>query len=129
MRLTTKSFHERLSELGPRLGLKSEREVSGSLLSLRLDRAYQPRVDLMWSLPLSSAQVGALSHVLGEPISVSSLPLVGIEVEGTTPSTKTLASDVANIAALGTRLGLLVVSEQGEPGIYRRAHRRYELAN
>ena len=50
----------------------------------------------MWSLPLSSAQVGALSHVLGEPISVSSLPLVGIEVEGTTPSTKTLASDVAN---------------------------------
>jgi len=42
MRLTTKSFHERLSELGPRLGLKSEREVSGSLLSLRLDIAYQP---------------------------------------------------------------------------------------
>jgi hypothetical protein len=51
------------------------------------------------------------------------LPIVGIEIEGTKSTTKTMAADVANIAALGTKLGLLIVSEHGERGIYRRAAR------
>lgn len=56
------------------------------------------------------------------------LPVVGIEVEGITPTTKAMAADVANIAALGTKLGLLIVSEDGERGIYRRGHARCGLA-
>ncbi len=50
-------------------------------------------------------------------------PIVGIEIEGTGPSTKTLLADVANIAALGVRLGFVVVSEKGERNIYRRSAR------
>lgn len=49
--------------------------------------------------------------------------MVGIEVEGTTPSTKTLAADITNLTALGIPLGLLVVSASSEADIFRRAVR------
>lgn len=123
MRPSTKEIHLRLIDLGRQLGFESTTEVSNSVLSLQIDGAYKPRLDVMWSLPLTPAQGAALTHVLGATTTITHLPLVGIEVEGTTPSTKTLASNVANIAALGTKLGLLVVSEAGEKNIYRRATR------
>ena len=76
------------------------------------------RSDVLWSVPLTIKQADAIARVTGaEAPALSTLPVVGIEIEGTTPTTKTMAADVANIAALGTRLGLLVVSEVGEPGI------------
>ena len=112
------------ADLGRRIGFEPTFEVSHSPLALRLDDAYTPRVDVMWSLPITDTQSAALGKVLKtEPSAFSHLPIVGIEVEGTTPTTKTLASDVANIAALGTKLGFLMVSEASEAGIYRRAAR------
>jgi hypothetical protein len=53
---------------------------------------------------------------------MSHLPIVGIEIEGSGPSTKTLTADVVNIVSLGTRLGLLVVID-GRDRMYRRAVR------
>lgn len=123
MRPRTKAIHDRLVDLGEKLGFNVATEASNSVLSLQIDGAYEPRLDIMWSLPLTSAQSAALARVTGKTRHITHLPVVGIEVEGTTPSTKTLASDVANIAASGTRLGLLVVSEAGERNIYRRATR------
>lgn len=124
MRASTAGFHRQLEELGRALGFDVRREVSDSVLSLRLDRAYTPRVDLLWSVELSPAQSRAIACVTGAQVEeLTHLPVVGIEVEGTTPTTKTMAADIANIAALGTRLGLLVVSEEGERGIYGRAAR------
>lgn len=51
------------------------------------------------------------------------MPLVGIEVEATDPTTKTLESDFANIAALGPPLGLIVSNSEKSDDIYRRAAR------
>ena len=124
VRASTKEIHERIATLGRKLGFEPTREVGGSVLSLRLDDAYLPHADVMWSLRLTARQAGALAAVTGANADqLRDLPIVGIEIEGTTPTTKTMAADVANIAALGTRLGLLVVSEHGERGIYRRAAR------
>src|SRR5437868_2733602 len=105
MKDSTSSFHHQLEKLGTVLGFEARREVANSVLALRLDGAYHPVVDLMWSRPLTTAQAAAIALVTGvRAPDLSHLPLVGIEVEGTTPSTKTMASDLANIAALGTRL-------------------------
>jgi hypothetical protein len=124
VRVSTAEIHEQIVVLGRSLGFEPTREVGGTVLTLRLDDAYLPRADVLWSLRLSNDQAGALSTVTGaSPSRLLELPIVGIEIEGTTPTTKTMAADVANIAALGTRLGLLVVSEEGERGIYRRAAR------
>ena len=123
----TKRIHDNAETLGKLLGFRAEQEVSTSLLSLRVDGAYHPRIDLLWSLPLSVAQRRAIAWALGvdnaATESINHLPVVGIEIEGTQPSTKTLEADIANLAALGAPLGLLVVSEKGEQGIYRRAAR------
>lgn len=121
---STSRIHQEIVDLGRKLGFEPTREVSGSVLSLRLDAAYLPRADVLWSLRLAESQARALAAVTGgNAEQLRDLPIVGIEIEGTTPTTKTMAADVANIAALGTRLGLLVVSEAGERGIYRRAAR------
>jgi hypothetical protein len=124
MRASTRTIHEHVALLGRNLGFAPTQEVADSILKLRLDRAYQPRIDLMWSLPLDEAKRKALAWALGRDTSdITHLPVVGIEVEGTTPTTKTMAADAANLAALGAPLGLLVVSEDGERNIYRRAAR------
>jgi hypothetical protein len=124
MRTSTTKIHEQVAALGRSLGFEPTREVGGTVLTLRLDDAYLPRADVLWSLRLSENQANVLSAVTGaSPSVLRELPVVGIEIEGTTPTTKTMGADVANIAALGTRIGLLVVSEAGERGIYRRAAR------
>ncbi len=123
----TKRIHDNAETLGKLLGFRAEQEVSTSLLSLRLDGAYHPRIDLLWSLPLSVSQRRAIAWALGIDDAatkrIKHLPVVGLEIEGTQPSTKTLEADIANLAALGAPLGLLVVSERGESNIYRRAAR------
>lgn len=123
MKPETDEFHELLRSLGEALGFRATREVNNSVLSLRLDDALKPRSDLLWSRPLEERQTRALSSVLGAPTDkLQHLPIVGIEVEGSGPSTKTLTSDVINVLALGTRLGLLVVSDSPD-NMYRRAVR------
>ena len=105
MKSGTLALHDRLAVLGRSLGFDVEHEVSNSLLAIRLDRAYKPRIDLMWSLPLREQQCAALAWALGHDLTgVTHLPVVGIEVEGTTPSTKTMESDLANLTALGAPL-------------------------
>lgn len=124
MRSETDQIHRDLVTLGTSLGFHATREVSDSVLSLDLADALRPRVDLMWSLALSEPQSNLMADLLKAKTSrMRHLPIAGIEVEGTGPSTKTLTADVINILALGTRLGFLVVSEQGEARIYRRAVR------
>jgi hypothetical protein len=124
VKLDTRTIHDSFESIGLSLGFEVRREVSNSVLALRLDKAYQPRVDLMWSLGLSPGQSRALSKILDQDDSkLEHVPVIGIEIEGTGPSTKTLLADVANIAALGVRLGILVVSEKGEKNIYRRSAR------
>jgi len=124
MRPSTTEIHQRVEALGRALGFEPTTEVSGTVLSLRLDDAYVPRVDVLWSLCLTEPQAEALALVTEAPVErLRTLPVVGVEIEGTTPTTKGMAADVASIASLGTRLGLLVVAEAGERGIYRRAAR------
>jgi hypothetical protein len=124
MRASTRRIHDQIVTLGRALGFDPTVEVAGTVLSLRLDDAYVPRADVLWSLHLTEAQARALSVVCGADRSrLRQLPVVGVEVEGTAPTTKTMGADVASVAALGARLGLLVVSEAGEKGIYRRAAR------
>jgi len=122
--VSTKKIHANLTSLGQRLGFAVTKEVDDSLLRVRLDEGYRPRIDLMWSLALTDTQREALAIVLDRKLDdVRHLPVVGIEIEGSQPSTKTMGADVANLAALGAPLGLLVVSEEGEANIYRRATR------
>jgi hypothetical protein len=124
MRDATKIIHQSIAALGKALGFVVTHEVSDSLLRLRLDEAYRPRIDLLWSVPLDAQKCQAIAWVLERELEdVTHLPVVGIEVEGTAPTTKTMGADVANLAALGVPVGLLVVSEKGEKGIYRRAAR------
>lgn len=126
MKATTTDIHESLKTLGRALGMYADGEVSDSLLRVRLsgDAAYRPRIDVLWSLTLDEKQRAGLAWALDLDVAdVKHLPIVGIEVEATGPSTKTMEADVANICALGAPLGLLVVTESGEEGIYRRAAR------
>jgi hypothetical protein len=78
----------------------------------------------MWSLSLSERQSQLLSPITGDDVErINHLPIVGIEVEGSGPSTKTLTSDAINILALGTRLGFLVVADAPPDNMYRRTVR------
>ena len=123
----TRRIHNNAETLGRLLGIEVEREVSNSLLALRLDEACHPRIDLLWSMSLSMAQRQAIAWALGIDDAatkrIKHLPVVGLEIEGAQPTTKTLEADIANLAALGAPLGLLIVSEQGERNIYRRGAR------
>lgn len=120
----TQRIHGDVEAIGKALGFETRREVADSLLALRLDSSYRPRIDLMWSLPLRQRQARAIGWALGADFKkITHLPVVGIEVEGSAPTTKTMEADVANLMALGVPLGLLVVSEAGEKNIYRRAAR------
>ena len=124
MKKQTHELHRKMTSLGKKLGFVVQEEVSTSLLSLRLLEAYSPRIDLMWSLPIDELKRKAIAEVTGENVAnVTHLPIVGIEVEGTTPSTKIMMSDIANLRTLGTPLGLLVVSVDSEADLYRRASR------
>lgn len=121
----TRRIHADVEALGKALGFETRREVADSLLSLRLDSSYRPRIDLMWSLPLRRRQAKAIAWALdAKAETITHLPVVGIEIEGSAPTTKTLEADVANLMTLGAPLGLLVVSEEtGEKNIYGRAAR------
>jgi hypothetical protein len=125
MLLSTSEIHNRARALGESLGFTVTTEVSDSLLRLRLgEEAYRPRVDLLWSIPLSKRAGAAIAWALErDQVDVTHLPVVGIEVEATKPTTKTWVADATNLAALGVPLGLLIGSVHGEHDSYRRAAR------
>jgi hypothetical protein len=50
MKPDTSKIHDSFQKVGGRLGFEATEEVSNSVLALRLDKTYQPRVDLMGSL-------------------------------------------------------------------------------
>lgn len=102
---------KKLEDLGERIGFQTQKEVSKSILALRYEggKQYIPRLDLLWSMELHNKQAAAIAGIIGaDKDTVVNMPLVGIEVEATDPTTKTLESDFANIAALGPPLGLIV---------------------
>jgi hypothetical protein len=96
---------------GKGLGFEVASEVSDSLLRLRLEGAYRPHIDILWSIRLDTRKRKAIAWLLGRDVAdVTHVSVVGIEVEGTDPSTRTMAADVANLAALGAPLGLLMTA-------------------
>lgn len=117
---------KKLAGLGELIGFETHTEVSKSILAHRYEggKQFLPRLDLIWSMELKNKQAAAISQLIGgEADAFSTLPLVGIEVEATDPTTKVLESDFANIAALGTPLGLIVSNSEQAGDIYRRAAR------
>src|SRR6516165_2608596 len=75
MLLATKEIHDRVSQLGEALRFVVTRQVSDSLLRLRLDEAYKPRIDLLWSVPLDREKRQAIAQVLEwELVDVTHLP-------------------------------------------------------
>lgn len=125
MLFTTREIHNQVRALGESLGFTVTTEVSDSLLRLRLgEEAYRPHVDLLWSIPLATQERAAIAWALErDQVDVTHLPVVGIEVESTKPTTKTWVADATNLAALGVPLGLLIGSVHGEKDSYRRAAR------
>lgn len=88
------------------MGFLASQDVSDSLLRVRLDDAYRPRVDPLWNLPLAQPQRHAIAWAIERgTLDVTHVPVVGLELEGSMPTTKTLAADVANLTALGARPG------------------------
>ena len=91
MKGETDKIHEAMKALAAALELVPSREVSKSVLSLRLDGAYRPHINSMRGLTLHGKQRDAIGWATGlEAGDITHLPIVGIEVEGTTPTAKTL---------------------------------------
>jgi hypothetical protein len=54
MRDDTHQVHARIVEIGEALGFRAKREVT-----LKVQQGYGPRLDVLWSLPLTRAQLAA----------------------------------------------------------------------
>lgn len=117
---------KKLARLGELIGFEAQKEVSKSILALRYEggKQYMPRLDLLWSMELEKKQAAAISEIVGgDADTFVTLPIVGIEVEATDPTTKILESDFANIAALGPPVGLIASNSEYKEDIYWRAAR------
>ena len=117
---------KKLADLGESMGFENQKEVSDTILALKYEgnKDYVPIVDLIWSMELKKKQAEAIAKIVGgEKEDFSTVPIVGIEVEATDPTTKVLESDFANIAALGAPLGLIVSNSAYKQDIYRRTAR------
>lgn len=120
----TDEVHEAFVDIGTRLGFTVKREDAQRTLIDRGPGEYAPTPDVVWSKRLTRAQAAALTTATGLPFGdVLALPIAGVEVEGSDASTKVMQADVMNIAALRLPLGFLVVNEDYEAGVYRRAAR------
>ena len=108
MRKDTKDIHDLLKKMGSRLGLDSATEVSFELGAE--SQAYAPRLDALWSLRLTSAQVDALNAIGAHPpLHRGMLPIAAWEVEGSDASTKGMQADLANMRVFGAYLSFLAV--------------------
>jgi hypothetical protein len=124
MNLETKQLHEKFKQLGDKLGFIVEGEVSDSILRYRINEGYRPRIDIIWSLKLSRFQQKAIAWALGaEKLDTLLLPIVGIEIERSSPTTKTRQADLANLLSIGMPFGIIATAENNEKGGYRRTAR------
>lgn len=124
--IKAKPITDKLLSIGERIDLIPDTEVSKSVLSLRFAEArlHEPRVDILWSQRLKAIQSQTISGIIGvDENELLHLPVVGIEIEATDPTTKTLETDIANLASLGPPLGLVVIDTKEAPDMYLRASR------
>ena len=114
----TDALHEYVVEIGRRLGFQSKREAVLSSAA-----GYAPRLDVLWTLSLSTAQLEAIRSV-GALVTVrgNSLPIAAWEVEGSDASTKGMQADLANMRASGAPFGFLAVNGSTRDNLYKRAH-------
>ncbi|MBI4880443.1 MAG: hypothetical protein HY812_12410 [Planctomycetes bacterium] len=90
-RASTNRIITRLEILGRDLGFETAREVSPGV-----PEGYAPRTDLVWCGPrLEESARGEVEHLAARagvrsPLVDGRLPVVGFEVEGTDPSSKTM---------------------------------------
>jgi len=129
-RSSTTRIIEHLEHLGRACGLEPFREVSPGV-----PKSYAPRADLvLCGPPLADEAVAAIDRLaamagITSPLVAGRVPFVGIEVEGTDPSSKTMESDSAKRRVGGYPIGVLAVdSAPGGAGrntgdIHRRACR------
>lgn len=126
---------QELVDIGVSLGLHVIEEAQDTFFLSRVENAYDPRIDLLWSLQLTESQYSGAEKVrswLGEKLPRASryFPLVGFEIEATDPTTKTQVSNLANLKALRVPFGFLVVDNQkGSRDLYRRATRLIRTFN
>jgi hypothetical protein len=124
MKNPTLRLHTELKNLGLKLNFTVSGEVSDTLLRYRLNEGYRPRIDVIWSMKLSKSMLESIGWALGlDAVTASNLPIVGIEVERSNPTTKTRQADLANLLSVGMPLGIIATSEDNEPGGYRRTSR------
>jgi hypothetical protein len=124
MKDATLRLHRDIKNLGLKLNFTVSGEVSDTLLRYRLNEGYRPRIDVIWSMKLSNSILESIGWALGlDTVTASNLPVVGIEIEGSNPTTKTRQADLANLVSVGMPLGIIATSEDNERGGYRRTSR------
>jgi hypothetical protein len=117
MRGDTSWTHERIAAIGHALGFRAEREVS-----LAGCEGYRPRLDVLWSLPLTEGHLAATCAVGARlPLVESALPIGAWEVEGSDASTKGMQADLANMRVSGSFLSFLAVRGGTKDNLYDRA--------
>ncbi|MFC4987150.1 hypothetical protein [Saliphagus infecundisoli] len=94
---------------------------------MALEESYTPRVDVVWYLDLRELGLDTtqLSDYFGfeDDEQYRRFPLVAFEIEASDPTTKTMTADLANLQAIGAPIGILIVDEEREGGLYRRGKR------
>lgn len=116
----TKAFHEEVVRIGGKLGLRAEREASIS----RGDATYAPRLDILWTRPLSVGQRKAIEGVRARlPMRGDAIPIAAWEVEGSDVSTRGMQADLANMRVSGAPFGFLAVRGDTKDNLYERACR------
>jgi hypothetical protein len=122
MRGDTKRTHDMLVEIGCRLGFHSATEVSFAVEGG--SDHYAPRLDVLWSLPLTVDQRAALHSVRAAPPLVRQmLPVAAWEVEGSDASTKGMQANLANMRVFGAYLSFLAVRADTKDNLFERAVR------
>jgi hypothetical protein len=122
VRRDTDTLHEHVVRVGKCLGFQSTREASVRVGSGD-GVGYAPRLDILWTQRLSSAQLGAIQRV-GARVPVrgeADLPVAAWEVEGSDASTKGMQADIANMRVCGAPFGFLAVNGSTKDNLYKRA--------
>lgn len=117
MRYQTNAHHERIVVLGRSMGFEAVREWSPPAL----DGEYVPRIDVLWSWPLSRLQRRALEQMGARAPQGASLPIAAWEIEGSDVSTKGMGADLANLRVTRAPFGFLAARSGTKDNLYERA--------
>ena len=116
MRTDTNKHHADLVAIGQALGLRAKSEVS-----LGATGSYRPRLDVLWSLPLTKQQRAATSAVGARvPLFDSAIPIGAWEVESSDASTKGMQADLANMRMSGAFISFLAPRGGTKDNLYER---------